>query len=163
MVGRELQMIEWKIKGIFKADAQRVYEEITSIGETVTPEQIVEAAVDENTELHKCFEWRDSVAAHKYRLSQAQSIIRNISIEKKYKDEDGNDRKTVYRAIVCTNERKNTYETITRCIQNPESYARLREMFLRDLSIFKSRYERYSDIADEFDWLLEMISEVVRE
>ena len=46
----------WKIKGIFKADAQKVSEEIAEIGETVEPSEIVEKARDESTELHKCFE-----------------------------------------------------------------------------------------------------------
>lgn len=48
----------WKIKGIFKADAQKVSEEIAEIGETVEPSEIVEKARNESTELHKCFEWR---------------------------------------------------------------------------------------------------------
>ena len=47
----------WKITGIFNADAQKVAEEINKIGDEVTPDQIVEAARDESTELHKCFEW----------------------------------------------------------------------------------------------------------
>lgn len=32
----------WKVKGIFKADAQKVSEEIAEIGETVEPSEIVE-------------------------------------------------------------------------------------------------------------------------
>lgn len=143
-------MIEWKIEGLYKADAEKVYDEITSIGEEVTPEQIVEKAADRDTELHKCFEWDNKKAAHKYRLAQAQSIIRNIAYVKEFQDDKGEDRKLVVRAITCTNERKNTYETISRCIEDPESWTRLLESFKKDAFIFKQRYEHYSRLKSEY-------------
>lgn len=67
-----MNTIEWKIKGLYKADPVKVYEEINSIGEEYTPADIVELAEDPGSELHKCFEWDDSIAADKYRLIQAQ-------------------------------------------------------------------------------------------
>jgi len=95
-------MVDWKIKGLYKADAGLVYDEITSIGDEVTPEQIVDYAKDKDTELHKCFEWKDRISAHKYRLSQAQSIIRNIVYIKDYKDEDENDKQLMSTTYRCT-------------------------------------------------------------
>lgn len=55
----------WKTgtDGLYKADAQKVAEEILSIGESATPAQIVDRAKDESAELHKCFEWDDTAAA----------------------------------------------------------------------------------------------------
>ena len=78
---------EWKIKGIFKADAQRVADEI---GEnSITPEQVLEKARnDENSELHKCFEWNDGIAAEKYRLIQARKIIINLAYVPKEKTDE---------------------------------------------------------------------------
>lgn len=150
-------MVDWKIKGLYKADAGLVYEEITSIGDEVTPGQIVDYAKDKDTELHKCFEWKDKIAAHKYRLSQAQSIIRNIVYIKDYKDEDENDKQLIVRAIVCKNEHKNTYQTIKSCIEDPESYGRLQASMLKDITIFRQRYEKYSmlkaNYSDLFDAL----------
>jgi hypothetical protein len=153
-------MIEWKIKGLFKADAEAVYEEITSLGEEVTPEQVVEFAKDKNTELHKCFEWDNRKAAHKYRIAQAQSIFRNIAYVKEYADEEGNGQTVIVRAITCTNERKNTYETIERCIENPESFARLQASMLKDLTIFTQRYERYASLKAEYFDLFDTIHSV---
>ena len=49
-------MVEWKVKGLYKADAETVYREITSLGDKFSPEDIVEAAKDESSELHKCFD-----------------------------------------------------------------------------------------------------------
>ena len=75
----------WKVKGLFKADAQKVSEEIAEIGEVVEPSEIVKKARDESTELHKCFEWNNDIAAEKYRLHQARNLLGNLVFE--YKDE----------------------------------------------------------------------------
>ena len=37
-------MVTWKVKGFFKADAETVYKEIAALGDSFSPEQIVEAA-----------------------------------------------------------------------------------------------------------------------
>ena len=47
-------------------DAQKVADEILGIGEEVTAEEVVNAARDESCELHKCFEWDNSIAAFDY-------------------------------------------------------------------------------------------------
>lgn len=73
---------KWKdgFEHFFHADAQLVAEEILSIGESATPRQILEKGRDETTELHKCFEWDDTIAADRYRLSQARAIVRTLVI-----------------------------------------------------------------------------------
>ena len=48
--------VKWKVDGIFKADANECYREISSL-EQITPKAILDFARDENSELHKCFEW----------------------------------------------------------------------------------------------------------
>lgn len=64
--------IKWRIEGIFKANAAKCLDEIGRDTE-ITPEQVLEKARDEQSELHKCFEWNDSIAAEKYRLQQART------------------------------------------------------------------------------------------
>ena len=150
-------MVQWKIKGLYKADAQKVFDEITSIGEEVTPQEVVDYARDESTELHKCFEWKDRVAAEKYRLSQARSVMQNIITVVTYKDENDASKDVVIRAIVSTNTRETKYETITRSIENPESFARLRAAMMRDLEIFKQRYGRYASLKTEYVELFDAI------
>jgi len=63
---------EWKIKGIYKADAQKIADEIGD--NKISPQELLEKARNEDSELHKCFEWDDSVAAEKYRLIQARQM-----------------------------------------------------------------------------------------
>lgn len=64
-----------------KADANKVAQEIRSIGENATTQQIVDKARDESTELHKCFEWDDAVAGEKYRLVQARYVVCHLVIQ----------------------------------------------------------------------------------
>lgn len=73
-------VINWKLKDIFKANAEKCYEEIGHDG--ATPEKVLNIARDPNTELHKCFEWDDSVAAEKYRLGQARKVIQLLVVQR---------------------------------------------------------------------------------
>ena len=74
---------EWKpgFAGLHNADAQLVAREIIAIGESVTPEQIVNKARNADTELHKCFDWDDTTAAEKYRLHQARQVVCHLVIK----------------------------------------------------------------------------------
>ena len=145
-------MVEWKIKGIYKADANAVYNEITSIGENVKPSEIVEYARDENTELHKLFTWDDTVAAERWRENEARCIIRNIVIVKNKNDEDEDKKPVVVRAIVSTGERTQEYTTIQRVIKNPDAYERLLTSALAELRAFKRKYETLSgDLSEVFE------------
>jgi hypothetical protein len=146
--------VEWKIKGIYKADPQTVYDEIQEIGDRYTPEQIVDKAKDESTELHKCFEWDDSAAAHKYRLSQAQGIVRClVLVNEKVEDKE----LPKVRAIVSTNMRENTYEPVKITIRKVDSYERLKAEALRELEAFRKKYaviEEIGDIIDELEAII---------
>lgn len=148
--------IEWKVKGIYKANAQAVYDEIQQIGDTYTPEQIVEKATDESIELHKCFEWDDSAAAHKYRLSQAQGIVRClVLVNEKVEDKE----LPQTRAIVSTNMRENTYEPVKITIRNVDSYERLKAEALRELEAFRKKYAVIEEIGDIIDELEAVIAQ----
>lgn len=85
----ETYTASWKrgTEGFHKADAQKVAREIMALGDEVTPQQIVDAARDENTELHQCFTWDDSLAAEKWRKHEARLIICHLVINSENKDE----------------------------------------------------------------------------
>lgn len=54
---------------------QAELELLKSQGE-LTPERVIFYARNEKTELHRCFLWDDTEAAHRYRLQQANAILR---------------------------------------------------------------------------------------
>lgn len=65
-------------KGI---DAQRVAEEITALGDSIAPEDVVEMAKDESTEAHKCFTWDNNIAADNWRRQEARNVLGNLVIK----------------------------------------------------------------------------------
>jgi hypothetical protein len=137
-------MIEWKIKGLYKANAETIYNEIMSIGETVKPSDVVELARDENTALHDLFTWDDSIAAEKYREHEAGCIIRNIVVVEKDDSDDNNDGVITVRAIMSTNERTKEYTTVQRVVTNKDSYSKLLAAALAELNAFKKKYKTLS-------------------
>ena len=119
----------WKIQGLFKADAQKVSEEIAEIGETVDPSEIVE-----NTELHKCFEWRDDVAAEKYRLHQARKLIGNLV----FQVADEPSKQEPIRLMYKTTENEG-YKSINLIMNKPDEYKALLNRAYSELQAFKNK------------------------
>ena len=148
-------MVEWKIKGIYKANAQAVYDEINSIGAEYTPADIVEKAKDEATELHKCFEWDDRIAANKYRIAQAGNIVRCLVVVREKVNVKELPRT---RAIVSTNKRENTYEPVLVTVTHRDSYDRLLEQALRELNAFRSKYANIRELES----IMEEIEDLLR-
>lgn len=136
----------WKVKGIFKADAQKVSEEIAEIGETVEPSEIVEKARNESTELHKCFEWRDDIAAEKYRLHQARNLLGNLVFE--YKDEPT--KQEPVRLMFKTTENEG-YKSINLIMQKPDEYKALLNRAYSELQAFKNKYRMLKELKEIFD------------
>lgn len=134
---------EWKIKGIFKADAQKVANEI---GEnSITPEQVLEKARnDENSELHKCFEWNDGIAAEKYRLIQARKIIINLAYVPKEKTDEP------VRCFQITRE-KSVYMPTKQFLVNNDEYKDLLKRAKVELESFKRRYATLSELETVFE------------
>ncbi len=72
---------------------QEIREELAVIAKEnehgeLNPEEVVEFARNKNTALHDEFEWDDGVAGHRYRLDQAQRLIRVMVEIEPRKDQD---------------------------------------------------------------------------
>ena len=80
----EDKLYQWKMKSFAKnIDAEEVVAELRHIEEKtgkLTAEHILNSARSKKSILHSMFEWEDSKAAEKYRLSQARQIINNIEV-----------------------------------------------------------------------------------
>ena len=121
-----------------KADAQKVGEEI---GESPTPESVLEKARDENTELHKCFEWDDSVAAEKYRLNQARNIIRLLVIKGTEETEHP------VRVFQISSEPQ-VYRPITHFVQDLDEHAKLVQRVKGELLAITNRYTQLAELEE---------------
>lgn len=141
--------VTWKVNGIFHADPQKVYEEI---GDTeVSPEKILKKARNENSELHKCFEWDDAKAAEKYRMEQARLVIRLLVVRTKTPEE------TPIRVFQITSE-KNIYQPTRMFLKQPDEYAKLLERAKGELRAIRNRYTILSELEIIFNAIDEFIS-----
>lgn len=72
----------WKIA--MRADAQKVGEELDALHEqhegVVTPQNVVDAARSEQSEMHGLFTWDDTEAAKRHRQGEARFVMRNIMV-----------------------------------------------------------------------------------
>ena len=135
----------------FKADAEKCYREIESLGE-VKSEEIVEFAKDDKTELHKCFEWDDTKAAERWRVQQARFVCNSLTVvvetetiePKEFRIIEHDSEQRVYRPVIMT-------------VRNADQYKRLLDQAKDELAAFKRRYASLKELAtviDEIEKLL---------
>lgn len=78
---------DWKNGARISADAQKVGEELEKIEYKDAATVLEVARKSKRSELHKCFEWDDSIAAEQHRLSQAGLILRALVTTEEVEDE----------------------------------------------------------------------------
>lgn len=144
-------MVTWKVKGFFKADAETVYKEITALGDSFSPEQIVEAAKDKNTELHKCFTWDDTVAAENWRKHQARMLVAQLVIRTETTDKEP----VAVRVIASTNVR-NEYKPVVKVIEVEQDYADLLARAFAELKAFRQKYKTIKELREIFEAIDEL-------
>lgn len=136
----------WKVQGLYKADAQKVADEILTLGDSVEPSAVVEKAKDENTELHKCFEWRDDIAAEKYRLHQARHLLCNLVIEKVEEQQVQEPIRLMFKTT-----KGEGYKPISLIMQEPDEYKALLNRAYRELAAIKQKYKILKELKDIFE------------
>ena len=149
-------MIVWKMSNYFKADPEACYKEIHEIGDEISPEQIVEKAKDESTELHKCFEWNNDIAAEKYRVYQARQIMCQLVV---VKPEEKTEEKPPVRVFMMT-DYKSSYKPLELILSKPDEHAALLNRALSELSAFKNKYHMLAELDDLFCIIDRIASEI---
>lgn len=141
---------EYRVNGLIKAPAQAVGElfetlEHSSVG--LSPESVLNASRSEGTLLHDEFEWRDDVAAEKFRLRQAQDMIRNIRIVVEATDDNGEKVVQRERGFISSPGGKSAYVMIASAFKNDEWQAHLMEQARRDMEAFCAKYRRLEQLG----------------
>ena len=121
-------------------EAGRICSELAEQGK-LTAEELVNVSRDEESPLHCMFEWDDSVAAEKYRETQAYKIIRSVEVVI--------ESSPIPQRAFGTVEHK-AYQRIERIMETEN----LRKILLgnakRELEAFKRKYSRLEELADVF-------------
>lgn len=143
----------WKpgFETLFKADAQRVAEEIASIGEKATPYQILDKAKDKNSELHLLFDWDDTSAAEKYRIYQARKIVCHLVIKETVKENKPPIR------FFYKSEAESGYQETRLIIRNQDAYQSLLASALLDLEALRRKYHSLTELDDVFSAIDEAV------
>lgn len=137
---------QWKIPGIIPVDAQTAGEELERIYKrdgAVSPDAIVKDNADPTAPLHGCFEWDDTKAAHKYRLTQAQTIIRTIVTVC-----DTPQQTQPVRAFVSV---QNNYRPTRIVMEDDGMRNELLATALSELQAFKRKYAALSELSAVFE------------
>ena len=144
---------KWKLEGLGKGvDVALVVEELTrlqKVNRILTPEVVVRAAEDNNSILHKLFEWDDNKAAYNWRLQQARTILNNIEVTI---ITDGEPREI---AVFEVTTRSEGYKSVD--IFTNEDVDFVRASILRQLNTMKSKLKTYK----EFDKVLFFIDKAI--
>lgn len=137
----------WNVAGFVKGDANKIGKELEIIEQTqkLNSQAVLDyARVHPDSELYGAFEWDDSLAAEKYRISQASHIITNIRVNIIY-DKKRNTKPI--RAFVQKGKKQN-YEPIEVFVKDTDKYHILLEKAYRELNDVKNRYADLTEIQD---------------
>lgn len=153
-----MAVYEWKYDR-FPVDAQVAGEELERIHERdgkITPAAVVEDARPENAPLHPCFEWRDDVAAEKYREEQARCLIRTVVIKQEPEKKEPK-KVVVVRGFVHTND---DYQPMKVVLKRPDYTEQMMADALRDLKAFMAKYRDLSQLAPMLETMEQWVGEL---
>lgn len=117
------------------ADAQSVGLALEELDQR-TPEKII-AHARKNPVLNPLFEWDDSVAAHKYRLNQARTLVIALGID----SSSGPIR--AFESVVI--DKIKSYVGIEEIQGNESLYEQVMATALGELKYWKTKYQRYEE------------------
>ena len=134
---------QWKIPlSVSAADAEKELARIAELnGGVVDPQAVVNESRSEDAPLHKLFEWDDTIAAEKYRISQARFIIRNITVQE--------EEETPVRQFVHASSQG--YVTIHTAMRDEEMRDALLTQALNDMETFRAKYRALTALAEVID------------
>ena len=115
----------------------------------LNPETVVDVARDKKNPLHNHFDWKDSEAAHKYRLQQARNLIRvAVTVIPELSNEPVKQFVSI-KALRGTD--KGSYIATADIISDDAKYAMALQDALRDLERVKYRFNYISELQPVWD------------
>jgi hypothetical protein len=124
-------------------------EELLDVRDTygsLTAGNVVRAASSEDHPLHGRFEWDDSIAGHKYRLSQARALIRTVH-EPYVVNDEIKEVRTFHSAPHATTG-KATYLTLEEIVQSPAAIKILLANAKRDWQLLFNKHKHLTEFIE---------------
>lgn len=128
----------------------------------LTPKDLVNASRDKNAPLHNEFEWRDGVAAEKYREVQAGYIIRSVAVSiteisseittlNLNITESKEEIARFYHAV----ERNGEFDNIMNIAVNDDKTSKLLKLCKKDALAFKEKYNVLRSVLPKLFYALD--------
>ena len=118
-------------------------------GGLLRPQAVVDAARDEESPLHGAFCWDDTEAAEKYRLLQAQDLIRSFRV---VQDTDNGPVKVSMFVNLSTDRTEGKANNVYRMLEDVKAYPDLMETVLNDalaeLDSLRNKYAHLKELSD---------------
>jgi hypothetical protein len=107
----------------------------------LTGEEVVAAATPKTHPLHDRFEWDNKVAGHRYRVIQADELIRTVKITAV----DSEELRPVRAFVSVPRPEGRQYEPTTEVAEDPVAKALVLQEMKREWFAFKRRYEHMAE------------------
>lgn len=149
-----MNVYQYAFDGLYKVDAQTVgeiCETLENSNEGLTPESLVEYARDELSPIHDLFEWNDYIAAEKYRIVQAQNIIKNIRCEVQ-----GDNAPIITRAFICIPGGQSRYVTLETTMNNKTYLQHMIDESKKEALNYMAKYHHIIEFAGHSKLIHEM-------
>jgi hypothetical protein len=144
---------EWRSGSRIKGDPSVIGREVSSLGSAIEAKSIVDKARDENTALHACFEWDNTVAGEEYRLSQAREIIRALVIYVDKRDEpEGTTRIRAYEHVDLGEnaDPRRAYVPTKKVLKDPELRSQVIARLNSDIQEAECTAKKYEYLSSQF-------------
>lgn len=115
----------------------------------LTPKNLLDANRDENAPLHNEFEWRDDIAAEKYRENQAKHIIACLCVRAETTSGEQSEPVRVFLKTTPESE----YQSLNVILQSADSRSAMLAMALKELKAFQRKYKALAELKLLFDVL----------
>lgn len=133
--------------------AQIAGEEIDRIQQrdgVVTKETLLDESRPEEAPLHPAFEWDDTKAAEKYRLTQAKSIINDIVVEVIRTGEDEPKKVPAFVNVVKGLQNNAQYLSVDVAMSDEDHRKAVLENAKSEFNAFKRKYSNLTELAGVF-------------
>jgi hypothetical protein len=116
-------------------------------GGLLKPADVVAAAVPKKSILHDLFTWDDTEAAAKFRLVEAQRIIRVVVTVVK----EDHEPVRAYVSLLKDRDDGNGYRHVLDVLKSDDDREDMLKTAMAELQAFKRKYQRLSELAPLFD------------
>lgn len=134
-----------------KVSAQTAGEELARIEKengSLTPELVVDESRGEDAPLHPVFEWDDKKAAENYRVVQAGSLIRNVTV--KIEEAPRMEPTRAFVNVAPVGQCKGIFVSIKNAMGNEETRETVVARALAELEKVKEKYKDLHELAGIF-------------